>query len=431
MKQKALQIIFSVLFISVSHLGWAQVEPNRAYSPSYLKTGSRNATIAPSSAFFNPAGAVWWKDGHTIELSVLTLFNRQEVTDFRLNQSYSSEIVGIPVPAINYIYKKNNWAIVGTLGITNGGGTGDFEDGFIGLDFLGRSIVQQGIASGMFPSDNPSDYSIRNSFNGAFIGLGGTAGVAYKFNDWLSASASLQVSFQNNFTEGELVITHTPSGEELSRTEVDFNERGNNLGFIFGLNIKPNEKLLIANTFRIFTELELEAEVNDGKDGNGLFVQDGQTQLATYVPTYQFGLSYLFHPKWRAEVNMTVFWYDLLDLGSDENGINRADYYNNDFDFGIGVEYQVTEKLNLGAGFSYQTTGLKDEFQSENLFETSTANVHLGATYQFNERWGGNFGMQAGFSTDEVDIPASEFGSRQQITRDPLYFIGIGAFHTF
>lgn len=263
----------------------ADNNPSNNNSAKQFKTGNRNTSTGPDAAFYNPAGTVFGKDGFTLEFSVLPFTSSQKIYDSGLDREFSSTAYSYFYPALNYTYKKDKWAVSGNIGVTNGGGSGAYKDGLPGYIGMGMGLIQLGYAGGLLPSGDFNEYSIENSFNGSALGLGGSIAFSYRINDWLSASAGMQYASQKNQTEGDLIITYLPASMEVGRTEINYDETGSNLGFILGLNLRPNDELLIANTFRYYSEMELTTKVIDGNDGDGL-VTDGSKRKGTYVPYY-------------------------------------------------------------------------------------------------------------------------------------------------
>lgn len=417
----------------------ADFNPSNNNSATQFKTGNRNASTGIESAFYNPAGTVFGKDGFSIEFSVLPFSSSQSVYDKGYDKTYVSKTSSLFYPALNLAYKKDNFSVFSNIGITNGGGAGNYDDGLPQFETMGMLNVLAGvpdlIAAGLIPADtDPMAFAAltesTSSFSGSAYGIGGSVGAAYKFTDWVSAALAIQYSQQFNHQEGELNVTHPALGD-LPKTEIDVDFTGSNVGLIFGLNIKPIENLMIAQTFRYYTELELTTKVNDEKSG-GLF-EDGAKTKNTYVPFYSLGIAYNVNDKMTLEGDMNLSLYSMLDL-KDDTGYNAADNYNNGFDFGLGLEYQISDMINYGIGFTYAPAKMKKEKMSEMEFETTSLWLNTGATVNVSEKLAVNLALQFGVPTEEVNQPANlEEGilSDQTYSKDVSYAFGLGVAYRF
>lgn len=429
-------IIIAALLLSVLPLS-ADNNPSTNHSATQLKTGNRNATTGAEAVFYNPAGTVFGQDGLTLEFSVLPFAFSQSVYDSEFDKTYDSNSSSPFYPALNLAYKKDNWAVFANLGITNGGGAGNYDDGLPMFQRMGLYQMYSAIMAGTpgLPSDNIYDYAYSSNFEGSTYGMGGFVGAAYKFNDWISASVAIQYAYQTNHQEGSLLVDYPAADVNISTTDIDVDYTGSNMGFIFGLNLKPTDKLLIAQTFRYYTEMELETSINDGKDGAGLYV-DGAKSLNTYVPYYSLGINYMLTDKLSLEADMNMSFYSMLDLDNDANGVDIADHYNNGLDIGLGAEYQVSTKLNWGLGFTYAPSKMKEEYMSELEYEVKQLWLNTGGTYDVTEKLALNLAFQVGLATEDVEKtfdsafnPGATY--TQKYTKDTAYSLGIGVVYHF
>lgn len=435
---KNFRLVLFTACLAVCHLAvFADNNPSTNNSATQMKTGNRNASVGAEAAFYNPAGTVFGAKGFTAEFSLIPFASSQSVYDEELDKTYTSETSSLFYPALNLTYAKDKFVVFSNIGITNGGGAGDYKEGLPQFERLGFYTMYSAILAGAvgLPSSNPYDYTYQSQFEGSAYGIGGSLGLSYKFTDWLSAAVAVQYSSQTNHQEGSLLVNYDPAGATLSQTDIDVDYTGSNMGFIFGLNVKPTEKLMIAQTFRYYTELELTTEVNDGKDGGGLFT-DGEKMLSTYVPYYSLGISYFVSEKLRIEADMNVSFYSMLDLDTDMEGNDYADYYNNGVDYGLCAEYQFTDKLNWGVGFTYAPSKMKEEYMSEMEFEMNSIWLNTGVTYSATDKLQMNLAFQTGITTEDVSItydsalnPGTTYD--QKYSKDPSFSLGLGVSYTF
>lgn len=432
---KTTSLAIAMLFFSLN--SQADNNPSNNNSATQMKTGNRNATTGAEAAFYNPAGTVFGADGFTVEFSVLPFWSSQSVYDAAFDKTYESKTSSLFYPALNLRYKKDKFSVFSNIGITNGGGSGNYDDGLPMFEVLGISQMLGAIMGGTpgLPSNNPFDYQYSSNFEGSAYGIGGSIGAAYKFTDWLSASAAIQFSSQKNSEKGTLYIDYAAVNANIMQTDIDISHTGNNMGLIFGLNLKPNDKLLIAQTFRYYTELELETKINDGKDGGGLYV-DGTKSLNTYVPYYSFGANYQINDKLALEADFNLSLYSMLSLDKDANDLNTAEYYNNGIDIGLAMEYQVMDIVNWGLGFTYAPSKMKEEYMNELEFELNTFWLNTGVTISPIDKLEINLAFQAGLPTEEIDkefdsllVPGTTY--TQTYKKEVSYAIGLGVAYSF
>jgi len=415
---------------------YAQSEPNRWQSAKEFKTGARNATTGVEAAFYNPAGTVFNpRDGFTLEFSYMPFFGEQSVTDTRFpGETFVGEISAPIFPGLNFTYKKDKWAIVGNVGIQNGGGTGNFEEGAPALVAPAQTIA------GALGIANPD---IMTSANAGSRGFGANFSFAYRFADWISASAGVHLMGQADFSETELRITDPSTGQIAFDAPGHSEATGFGMGYVFGLNVKPTEKLLIANTFRYFPEFEAEVGVVDGKNFDlqqfgGPQIIDGEPDYVTYTPYYSFGISYQINPQWRIEGNMDVALYSMVPgegIGTESSGSSIDEEFKDAIDFGLGVEYQVSDPLNIGFGFMISEAERKEETMNDLALENDLFYLFSGATYQLNDKIDLDLAFSYGNSLEEPIERTFNEGTpdeyTQALSKDYQIYIAAGITRRF
>lgn len=440
LKTYSLAIAMSLFYLNAI----ADFNPSNNQSATQMKTGNRNATSGIEAAFYNPAGTVFGKNGFAVEFSILPFTSTQSVYDSFMDKTYESKTSNLFYPALNLSYKQDKFAVFSNIGITNGGGAGNYDDGLPLFDISGNLLsiapvattITEMMMAGLLPADTDPLYEAGrttsvSSFSGSAYGIGGSIGAAYKFSEWLSAAIAIQYSKQSNHQEGEVITTNALLGE-LPKTELDVDYTGSNMGFIFGLNLKPMENLLIAQTFRYYTELELETKVNDNKTGGG-FVSDGVKSYNTYAPYYSLGISYNVSEKLRIETDINLSLYSMLE-NKDTAGYNLAENYNNGFDIGLGFEYQIVDMLNWGLGFTYAPAKMKAEKMTEMEFEMNSLWLNTGFTINPTEKFSIDLAVQFGIPNEEVTRDINYYGmidTKQTYKKEPSFAAGIGLSYRF
>jgi len=198
--------------------------------------------------------------------------------------------------------------------------------------------------------------------------------IAYKVNDYVSLGAGLDF-----FTAS--VSKHKVLSTLLSSTGGDFQLKGTDesFGYNLGVLLKPSEKHRIGISYRSPIRLELEGKISI----------DGLNNIAPYFASTTFGgasystemkskstipgsiaMGYAYQPnsKWTFEAdvewtNWACVEEELVTYPNESNptrlailnGGNPASRdWRSVFSYGIGAEYQATDKLELRGGFLYQ-----------------------------------------------------------------------------
>ena len=453
----------------------ADFNTNDNMSVKQMKTGNRNASMSAEAAYYNPAALPWGlKDGLTIEFSELPSYQKDTIsveyestafgTSPNLRDDYELVKAAPIIPALNIVYKKNNWAGFVNLGLAKGGGTGKIDNGLPSFDQAARGVLIGGaysalaslndpnaLTSAISLVDNPALVEIRSDGEGTLGSLGVLVGGAYAVNDKVSFGGSLRFVYQKSSTEATITtanLSGDPSLDGLNNSiEVEYEEIGSAFGAFFTVDVRPTEKLLIANSLKYHGTLEVEADVEKAGgayapllQGGGYVPQDGSTYEATYAPQWSLGIAYYVTPSLRAEVDYDVFFLSMVD----EN--RHADWYDDiSHNVGMGAEYQMNDKLNLGLGFTYGFgSGLDDAYQSDAEYDVPQLWLNTGASYFFTPKMEVTLAGQLGLALDDATQtsdatfdPANPENTAANLAYETTYeagtafSIGIGIAYTF
>jgi long-chain fatty acid transport protein len=217
--------------------------------------------------------------------------------------------------------------------------------------------------------------------------------------------------------------------DDATTVEADAVMKGTGFTPILSANISPSEKLNIALRYEFKTKLNLKTTVNDGKDAEGMFIQDS-VAIADIPAAISLGIN--FKPVERLLLSGSFSYY--FDNGVDYDGqpdvsVNMID--KNFLEFGIGAEYAVTEKLRISAGWAATATGVNDEYQSDLNFSTNTNSVGAGFGYRINDMIDLNVGAEYAFyaegtKTFDHYLDATHFVPVKETYNKKTWLVGAG-----
>jgi long-chain fatty acid transport protein len=109
-----------------------------------------------------------------------------------------------------------------------------------------------------------------------------------------------------------------------------------------------------------------------------------------------FGIDY----KPIKKLLLTASFNTYFDKGVDYDGdptLNINEIDKNFLEYGLGVEYGLTEKLRISAGWSHTSTGVNLNYQSDQTFSTNTNSIGAGFGYRITPMIDLNLAYQRAF----------------------------------
>ena len=402
------------------------------------KNNNRNASESIDAAVYNPAGMVWLKDGFHIEVGNQLGFGSKEVYDGLTGTTYDGNGGSAFDPTAIFVYKKNKFAFNFAFGASGGSG-GSMPDGSPMLTMAGYGVSQglaYGVNSALLGANLPSEVvdpltSVLYGPNGGSLeegslDLGFMGNVAYKATDWLSVSFGARYLYRtDDYMRGNVAIMtnggaindfsdvllgmHVPQDQvdaivgqipvingDVARVDANY-EDNNYWEFSAGINIRPTEKLLIAQTLSFGPSYSATMNINDLyvidpsllpelEDLLGMKFEDGAKDDRHINPFYRTGIAYHLNEKWRLEANFDAsFKKDEL----------------NEYSLGLGAEYQISQKVNWGAGFKYSPVRRDQNDMSDIDYNNDFIWIASGIDIQITDRL-------KGIITAEIGVPTSE-----------------------
>jgi long-chain fatty acid transport protein len=174
--------------------------------------------------------------------------------------------------------------------------------------------------------------------------------------------------------------------------EVDAEETGTGYSPILSVNFSPSEKLNIAVKYEFKTDLELTTTVNDYKSG-GIF-SDGAKVIADMPAMLAIGIDFKPTDKLLVSGSMNYYFDKNVDYDGSEVPPHTEMITKNFTEYALGLQYGLTEKLRLSAGWLATFTGVNDNYQSDQNFDLNTNSFGGGIGYRINKMIDINIGGQ-------------------------------------
>ena len=409
------------------------------------KTNNRNATESVDAAVYNPAGMVWLIDGFHIEVGNQFGYGTKEIYDGLTGTTYEATGGSSFDPTAIIIYKNDKWAANLAFGASSASG-GKMENGSPMISMGGYGVAL-GMAAGVnqaltnppigLPSTlvDPFTENLYGPAGGSLeegaLDLGFMANAAYRVSDGLSFSLGAKYMYRDDdYLRGNVMVATnaqaitdfeasllTDGGLSQEQVDaiiggvpvvngdvarVDASYEDNNFWvFSVGANIRPAEGLLIAQTLYFGPTYTAHLKLNDFymidpslqsqlEELLGMTFEDGAPDERQVVPLYKLGVAYHVSDRLRIEADLHVDFKHSAD-SSDKN----------EYAWGLGAEYQVSNKVNWGAGFKYQPIRRDQDDMSDTDFKNDMLWLATGIDIAFTEDLTGVATVELGFATSE------------------------------
>ncbi|MGC9323780.1 MAG: OmpP1/FadL family transporter [Desulfomonilia bacterium] len=337
--------------------GSAQIYNQTCQSAEYARMVNRNAAAdAADITVYNPAGLVDLADGYHLNVSNQIWIRRPTHTFTDPlgtgELSYEQEGVDWIIPNLHAAYTHGDWAIFGAGYIPGGGAALDYPDGSFSTRALGAGVIGPDGPAYIAYKDITDEF-----IEGSSLYIAYSIGGAYRISDRLSIAAGIRTITVRNTIEGGLTLAEGWLGPLTPDMplRVDVRETGQGWGGVFGIQVRPSEKLNIALHYESRVRLDLETEIRSGdnvSEDAGLF-RDGEKVRRDFPDMVGLGASYQFTPEFRAEVNFNYWFQEASDWGRSPDGKNISDLAGDSWSIGAAMAYQVLPKAEISSGFLY------------------------------------------------------------------------------
>lgn len=293
----------------------------------------------------------------------------------------------------------------------------------LGLTYEITDIYSVYVGARMVTAKNTYEGHIRDvSISAAPAEAGNTAGLYdLPVGDYTPGNYLRGVADATGVTgvpEAMLLGTAAVLDAATADVEVDAEEQGMGFAPILGFNISPSDKLNIGLKYEFKTKMDLETKVNDDK-GGPLFINDS-TVHSDLPAMFSAGISYKIIPALSATAGFHYYFDKSANYGktSDLNGEvvdNDEVIDKNYFEIGLGLEYAISEKFFVSAGYLYAKPGVTTDYQSEMSYALPSSTVGGGFGIKFSDKIMANIGA-AYTKYNEEDKTQRDLGTGQNYT---------------
>ena len=436
-------IVFTMTTVSAVAGG---VLTNTNQSVLFLKNPARDAAIGLDGVYSNPAGVVFMPEGFHVAFNWQYAHQTRTITStnpvFALgkknNGNATKEFEGVAdapiIPSLQGAYNKGKWSIQFNLSVPGGGGSCEFADGLGSFESVVGSIAHQLQPLGA------QGYDMEGFMKGRQYYYGIQLGAAYKIYPELSVYGGLRLLYGDATYKAKIsnIQVKTEGGYvdfadflQYSSTTVNNALDLVNAGIAqYEAAGAPVPAELLAQQAQLesskgsLTQLQKYAQgVNllSNQDGVGIAPVIGVNYK---VSNFNFAAKYEFNTKIRMKNESTVNEASeiaavnrfrdgekvnedspaLLTVGAQWKPIDvvslnvgwhhyfdkDANWYNNTQDllrhntneFLAGVEWDVTDRLNVSCGGQLTRYGLDDAYMNDMSFVVNSYSIGLGFSYK-------------------------------------------------
>jgi long-chain fatty acid transport protein len=418
--KKIYGVLIAGLIASQTFAGGILTNTNQ--SVMFIRNPSRSASTDIDAVYYNPAGIVRIDDGFHFALHNQTIFQEKTITStfsYLNNQTYVGDVTVPSFPTFFAAYKKDKLAISFGFGPNAGGGSAEYKTGLPSFEKDIAVIPAMVSLLGI----NTTHYSADIYFKGSSIFWGAQLGGSYAINDMFAVSLGARCIIAKNTYKGHIrdiqinpVFAGNPSGAMISapgfftaigqttyatatsNMEVDAVQKGFGITPFIGLNFNLKNKLNIGIKYEMNTKLELTNEADADKDAHGMFLND--STFRNDIPAVlAIGVEYSIIDDLRISVSWTHFFDKNADWEGKENKIDH-----NFYEIGLGLEYDVAEKITLSCGYLMGQTGVGQGYQTDMSYSLSCNTVGFGGRLNVTEKLSIDLGyMYSMYTSSNVD----------------------------
>ncbi len=394
---------------------------NTNQSAMFTRLQNRNASTGIDAVYYNPAGLTKLGDGFYLSLNNQTIGQTKTVgNNYQFLTGTPRDYVGdvsAPIyPGVYVAYKTGKLAFSAGFNPIGGGGGAKYDNGLPSFEMQISDLKP--LLSGM--GLTTSQYSADIFFEGTSVYFGYQANVSYAINDMVSAAIGARMVSAKNTYNGYInnvminplhplinpgaallsaPVFFTTIGQPVyaamtANREVDVEQTGTGFTPIISVNVAASEKLNLAVKYEFQTNLVLTTKVFDNKNG-GIFT-DGAESIADMPALLALGAEFKPADKLMVAASMNMYFDKNVDYdGSKTANVNMID--NNFLEYGLGLEYGVSEKLRASAGWVATATGVNDAYQNDQRYSTNTNSFGAGLGYRITPMIDLNLGGQYTF----------------------------------
>lgn len=382
---------FASLVPALSELGVSAYNMKMAFEGTSVYFGLQAGVsfeITENISVFAGARYVWAKDTYNGSVSDVT------VTTPNGDLAPGTYVGGVADQVAQGATQANG-AAAGMQPIIDGGGGGFTLQQLLGAQMITQEQYNQ-LAGGLVQAGVPQDQV-------DLMTAAQVQGAYYQAGTELTATSQ--------FLAGQAAYLNVVTADQ----EADVVEKGNGITPIVGANISlMEEKLNFGIKYEFKTKMDLTTEVTDNKgfvmglDEQGAPIYmftDGEVKNKD-IPAYlSIGAQYSIIDPLRVQLGYHTYFDKDVDWATAEDGTKLID--KNFAEYGIGLEYDITESFLVSAGFLMARTGANENYQSDLSYSLDTDTFGGGFAYKINDKLtaqiGGFFTSYKEQSYDKLD----------------------------
>ncbi len=192
----------------------------------------------------------------------------------------------------------------------------------------------------------------------------------------------------------------TTNATATNDVEVDAVQKGMGYTPMLGVNLTLAEKLTLAIKYEFQTNIELTNETKI--DGSGLFT-DGDISRSDMPALLSIGASYPLTSKLTASLGYNLYFDKSADYGKKIGGefvTNESVIDKNYYELALGLEYNITDKFLVSAGYLLAKTGVSEAYQSDLSYSLTSNTIGIGGQYKITKDIAVNLGALNTFYND-------------------------------
>jgi len=472
---------------------------NTNQSASWVRLPARDASTSIDAVYYNPAGLMKLENGFHISISNQYITQHKEVENFYtgpgglygLNESLYKGKVSAPVfPGVYAAYKADRFAVSFGFNPIGGGGGATFEKGLPSFEMTPSDLVPS------LASQGAKAYRLDTYFEGTSVYFGFQGGVSYKINDFISVAAGVRYVTAKNtyngylrdielnmgtaetpawtradaimtgisnqakaggdglvpiinaggggFTADQLVAASMITTDQrnaivngltalgvsnaaaltinqsqtafygkqavylgtatlLGDQEADVEQTGSGYTPFISVNLTPVENLNIGIKYEMATKLELEnktaKDIKVGFTGEGVPVTmfpDGEKVRNDMPAMLALGVDYGVTEKLNIAAGAHYYFDKPANYGHKLNGV----YVDNDmiidknyYELSAGLQYKINNFILVSGGYLFSKTGVNDNYQSDLTYSLTSHTGGIGGAVKLLDNLELNLGF--------------------------------------
>ena len=442
MKMRRFALLF-IFLLSITYSFGGDYLTNTNQSIRYLRNPARGGTIGIDGVYYNPAGLSFLDNGwhfqfnwqqpkqeRTIKSSLgpLYAYNYLDPGTQESDGIYSKYFKGkvnIPIqPSIYLAYIQDGWAFQFGAGILGGGGTCKFYDRGVPSfeDLLGSSAISRGY-----------QYSLKSKIEGESYYYGITLGVSKKVTEKLSISFGIRTIFASNIYKGSVdQITFRDNAGNIfnSSDQYVLHAKLDGVGFapVIGVDYQPNRYLNLSAKYEFRTALHLKTSAKGNNETFNALAQtqpaftkflDGEKSRGDMPGLFSCGVQISPIEKVRILGEFKHFFdKDAAQWSSEIVG--------NTNELLCGVEWDITPKIEVSAGYQRTIYSQKEGNYSDLSFNLNGNSIGFGIGYKLSDCVTLNTGyFRTDYNRHKLDQPMGTLTSSKTFIRKSRVF-GLG-----